>query len=142
MSEIPLSNVATQSGRRSFVGGSDASVIVMDTDQVRREKPRGAEPEAGPVRAAHAEFVRVLVGKPPRTIPLMADAIDLEDRADHLGQVFWALSAYVTVVLDDTAQNVPGRLDLRDAEGVLADLASDVTGAIQKAADDMAGRPA
>jgi hypothetical protein len=139
MSEIKLSNVATQSGRRSFVGGSDASVIVMDTDQVRRE---GAEPEAGPVRAAHAEFVRVLVGKPPRTIPLMADAIDLEDRADHLGQVFWALSAYVTVVLDDTAQNVPGRLDLRDAEGVLADLASDVTGAIQKAADDMAGRPA
>jgi hypothetical protein len=55
--------------------------------------------------------------------------------------VFGALSAYVTVILDDTAQNVPGRLDLRDAEGVLADLVSDMTGAIQHAADDMAGRP-
>jgi hypothetical protein len=72
----------------------------------------------------------------------MADAIDLEDRADHLGHLFWALSVYVAVVLDDTAQNVPGRLDLRDAEAILADLASDMTGAIQKAADDMAGRPA
>jgi len=56
--------------------------------------------------------------------------------------VFGALSAYVTVILDDTAQNVPGRLDLRDAEGVLADLVSDMTGTIQHAADDMAGRPA
>jgi hypothetical protein len=55
--------------------------------------------------------------------------------------MFGALSVYVTVILDDTAQNIPGGLDLRDAEGILADLASDVTGAIQHAADDMAGRP-
>jgi hypothetical protein len=154
MSEVPLSNVAGQSGRRSFIGGSGARVIVLDTDQVRREKRGGAETEdrsgkpppsaasAGPVRAAHAEFVWVLAGQPPRTIPLMADAIDLEDRANHLGKVLTELSAYVAVVLDDTAQNVPGRLDLPDVEAVLTDLASDVTGAIQKAADDMAGRPA
>jgi hypothetical protein len=56
-----------------------------------------------------------------------------------LQTVFNALSAYLTVILDDTAQNVPGRLDLRDAEAVLADLASDVTGIIQRAADCMAG---
>ena len=49
---------------------------------------------------------------------------------------------YVTVILDDTAQNVPGSLDLPNIETVLADLASDVTGAIQQVADDMAGRPA
>ncbi len=54
--------------------------------------------------------------------------------------MFNALSVYVAVILDDTAQNVPGSLDLRDAEGLIADLASDVTGAIQRAADDMAGR--
>jgi hypothetical protein len=63
----------------------------------------------------------------------------IEDRSDHLGQVFRALSAYLTVVLDDTAQNVPGGLDLRDAEGLLADLAADLTGTIQRAADSMAG---
>ena len=99
-----------------------------------------AKPSTSPVRAAHAEFVAALAGHPPRPIPLDADAIDLEDRADHLDKVFSALSVYVAVILDDTAQNVPGRLDLRDAEGVLADLASDLTGAIQHAADDMAGR--
>ena len=101
-----------------------------------------AKPSASSVRAAHAEFVAALAGRPPRTIPLDADAIDLEDRADHLNKVFGALSVYVAVILDDAAQNVPGSLDLRDAEGLLADLASDLTGAIQHAADDMAGRPA
>jgi hypothetical protein len=92
------------------------------------------------VRAAHAEFVAALAEHPPRPIPLDADAIDLEDRADHFGKVFSALSVYVAVILDDTAQNVPGRLDLPDAEGVLADLASDLTGTIQHAAEGMEGR--
>jgi hypothetical protein len=93
-----------------------------------------------PVRAAHAEFIAALSGLPPRPIPLEADALDLEDRADHLDKVFAALSVYVSLVLDDTAQNVPGSLDLRDVEGLLADLAADLTGAIQQAADGMAGR--
>jgi hypothetical protein len=157
---------AGQPDRRSFIGGSDARII-MGADEpallrLWREKRGEAEPEdpsgkprrsrtgdhasakpsASPVRAAHAEFVATLAGHPPRIIPLDADAIDLEDRADHLGKIFGALSAYVAVILDDTAQNVPWSLDLRDAEGVLADLASDLTGAIQRAADDMAGRPA
>ena len=101
-----------------------------------------AKPSPSFVRAAHAEFVAALAGQPPRPIPLEADASDLEDRADHLNKVLSALSVYLAVILDDTAQNVPGRLDLRDAEGVLADITSDVTGAIQQAADDMAGRPA
>jgi hypothetical protein len=94
------------------------------------------------VCAAHAEFLAALVGHPPRPIPIDADALDLEDRADHLNKVLGAMSVYVAVVLDDTAQNASGSLDLRDAEGVLADLVSDLTGAIQRAADDMAGRPA
>ena len=95
-----------------------------------------------PVRAAHAEFVAALTGHPPRPIPLDADSIDLEDRADHLDRVFSALSVYLTVILDDAAQNVPGGLDLRDAEAVLADVASDLSGTIQLAADGMAGRVA
>jgi hypothetical protein len=46
----------------------------------------------------------------------------------------------VAVIIDDTAQNVPGRLDLPDIEAILADLASDVTGAIQHAAEGMGWR--
>jgi hypothetical protein len=98
-----------------------------------------AEQFGSPIHEAHAEFVATLVARPPWPIPIEGDAIDLEDRATHLNQVFSALSAYLAVILDDTAQNVPGRLDLCDAEGVLADLAADLTGAIQRAADRMAG---
>jgi hypothetical protein len=99
-----------------------------------------AAPAIGPIHVAHAELVAALAAHPPRPIPADADAIDLEDRADHFGKVFSALSVYVAVILDDTAQNVPGRLDLPDTEGMLADLASDLTGTIRHAAEGMAGR--
>jgi hypothetical protein len=93
-----------------------------------------------PVCVAHTEFVAALAGHPPRPIPLEADRIDLEDRAAHLGQVFGALSVYVTVILNDTAQNAPSNLDLPDVEAHFADLAGDVVGIIEGAAEDMAWR--
>jgi hypothetical protein len=99
-------------------------------------------PSTSPVRAAHAGLVASLTAYPPRSIPVDADAIDLEDRAEHIDKVLGAFSVYVAMILDDTAQNVPGTLDLPDIEAVLADLASDVTGTIQHAADGMAGRVA
>ena len=150
--------------RRSFIGGSYIRITVSTDEpaflQLCREKRGEAEseyrfgkphpsqtydrasakPPSSPIRAAHAEFVAALAAHSPQTIPLNADAIDLEDRAEHLDRVLRALSVYVTVILDDTAQNVPGTLDLPDIEAVLADLVSDVTGAIQHAADGMAGR--
>ncbi len=70
-----------------------------------------AKPSTNPVRAARAEFVATLAGNPPRPIPVDTDAVDLEERADHLKQLLNALSAYLTAILDDTAQNVLGRLD-------------------------------
>jgi hypothetical protein len=150
--------------RCSFFGGSEARMIMGNDEaallRLSREKraeaepkdlfgkPRpsqpcdcaNAKPSASPVRAAHTEFVAALTKHPPRAIPLDADAIDIEDRADHLSRVLSALSVYVGVILDDTAQNVSGGLDLSHFEAVLADLASDVTGAIQHAAESMAGR--
>jgi hypothetical protein len=98
-----------------------------------------AKPSTSRIRAVHAEFVAPRAGHPPGPIPLDADAIDLEDRADHLNKVFTALSLYVTAILDDTAQNIPGGLDLRHIRALLSDLAS-VTGTIQLAAEGMAGR--
>ena len=44
--------------------------------------------------------VAAVAGVPPLTIPLDADAIDLEDRAAHLSKVFDALSVYLAVILD------------------------------------------
>ncbi len=103
-----------------------------------------AKPSTNPVRAAHADFVTAMAGNPPWPIPLFADASDLEDRADHLKTVLAALTVYVTAILDDTAQNVPGGLDLHQIDALLSDLTSDVTGTIQRAAgaiaENMAGR--
>jgi uncharacterized protein with PhoU and TrkA domain len=153
----------TDSQRRSFIGGSDALIITGDDEgtipRLWQEKRGEAEPEdlsgvlrphqpcyracakpsPGPVCTAHSEFVAALDGHPPRPIPLDADAVDLEDRADHLSKVFGTLSVYLAVILDDTAQNVPGRLDLPDVEAHLADLAADVAGLIERAAEDMRG---
>jgi hypothetical protein len=92
------------------------------------------------VRTAYAEFLTALGEYPPRPIPIVGDSIDLQDRADHLNEVLGGLGVYLTVVLDDTAQNTPGGLELCDAEAILADLASDLSGAIQRAAEEMAGR--
>jgi hypothetical protein len=101
-----------------------------------------AKPPTDPVRAAHAEFVGTLAGNPPWPILLYADASDLEDRADHLEKVLDAVLVYVTAILDDTAQNVPGGLDLRQIDALLSDLISDVTGTLRHAADAMAERVA
>ena len=92
------------------------------------------------VEAAYTELLGALAAHPPRRIPIEADSIDLQDRADHLNAVFGGLAAYLALVLNDTAQNAPSGLVFTDAEAILADLASDLTGAIQRAADEMAGR--
>jgi hypothetical protein len=143
------------SNRRPLIGGPDVRPI-MANDEAPLLRPwrerRGVAEGPGrvcdrasaegttPALAAHAAFVTALSGHPPRAIPLDADALDLEDRADHIGKVFNAFSVYVAVILDDTAQNVPGALDLPHVEAILADLAADVTGAIQHAAEDMGWR--
>ena len=101
-----------------------------------------AKPSTNPIQAAYAEFVAALAGHPPRRIPVYADAVDLEDRADHLKKVLDALSVYVAAILDDTAQNVPGGVDLRFIDALLSDLASDVTGTLQHAAERLAWRVA
>ena len=97
-------------------------------------------PVGSPVGTAYVEFLAALREHPPRPIPIVADSIDLHDRADHLINVLGGLAAYLAVILDDTAQNTPGTLDFCDAAAILADLVSDLSGAFQHAAEDMAGR--
>ena len=95
-----------------------------------------------PARAVHAELVRALAGHPPWPIPLFPHPTHLEDRAEHLKRVLKALSVYVTAMLADAAQNVPGGVDHRSVAALLSDLTSEVSGILQKAADDTARRVA
>jgi hypothetical protein len=92
-----------------------------------------ARASTNPIRAAYVELVAALADHPPRPVSIDADATDLEDRADYLNKVLNALSAYLSAVLDDTAQNVPGEVDLRQVDTLLSDLASDVSGTLQRA---------
>jgi hypothetical protein len=143
--------VALNMGRRPFVGGSDArSSDEAAIPRLRRDKHGEAKPDNAiatlglpttfgcPATTAYKSFLASLADHPPRLIPIDADSTALEDRAEHLSAVFGEIVAYLTIVLDDTAQNVPGGLELRDAEAILADLAGDLIGAIQHAADQMA----
>src|SRR5437763_26058 len=85
----------------------------------------------GGLRAAHARFVADLAGQLPRPIPLIPTPADFEHRAEYLNRVLEAVSMYVTHVLEDTAENVSGGLDLRDIQAAFSDLGSDVRGKIQ-----------
>jgi hypothetical protein len=123
-------------------GEAEAEHLTDKSSPVQVCNRASAKPSTSPALAAHVAFVAALSGHPPRAIPLDADALDLEDRADHIGKVFAAFSVYVAVILDDTAQNAPGTLELPHVEAILADLAADVTGAIQHAAEDMGWRVA
>jgi hypothetical protein len=78
----------------------------------------GATPSTKPIRAAYAELAG-LAKHPPRPIALNPHGVNLEDRADHLNKVLNAPWAYHTTILDDTAQNFPGGLDLEQIGSTL-----------------------
>jgi hypothetical protein len=99
-----------------------------------------AKLSTNPIRAAHAKLIALLTAHPPRPILIDPDAADFQDRADHLYEVFSAVSVYLSLILDDTAQNTPGGLNLVHIEAVLSDVVTEVIGAIRHAVDSMAGR--
>ena len=79
------------------------------TTAIRELMSRGRPPKStNPVRAAHSEFVAALAGNVPHPIHSDAGSEDLEGRADHLEKVFAALPVYLTAIIPDMAQTIPG----------------------------------
>jgi hypothetical protein len=99
-----------------------------------------AGPSVNPVRVAHTAFIATLAVHLPQLIPLGATADDLQDRADHVQTVLSALQRYLAVILQDTAENTPGGLDLRQIDALSADLVSELTGTLEHAVELLAGR--
>jgi hypothetical protein len=99
-----------------------------------------AGPSVNPVRAAHTAFFATLAVHLSRLIPVGATADDLQDRADHIQTVLIALWRYLAVILQDTAENALGGLDLRQIDALLADLVSEVNGTLEHAVELLAGR--
>jgi hypothetical protein len=106
---------------------------------IRELMSRGRPPKStSPVRLAHTEFVAALAGNAPHPIYSDVDSEDLNGRADHLEKVFAALHVYLSAIVADTAQNIPGRaLDRRYLNNLFQDLSADAVGVIRNAAEDM-----
>jgi hypothetical protein len=106
---------------------------------IRELMSRGQPPKStNPVRLAHTELIAALAGTVPHPIYALADSEDLDSRADHLEKVFAALHVYLTAIVADTAQNVPGgTLDRRYIDNIFRDLSADTVGAVRNAADEM-----
>ena len=91
-----------------------------------------------PVRLAHLEFVAALAENVPHVSYTDIDSEDLDGRADHLERVFAALHVYLTAIVADTAQNVPGgTLDRRYLDNLFRDLSADALCVIRNAAEEM-----
>ena len=109
------------------------------TTAIRELMSRGQPPKStSPVRLAHFEFVAALAGNVPHVSYTDIDSEDLDGRADHLERVFAALHVYLTAIVADTAQNVPGgTLDRRYLDNLFRDLSADALGVIRNAAEEM-----
>ena len=106
---------------------------------IRELMSRGLPPRStSPVRAAHAELVAALAGNPPRPIRLEVESLDLDDRAEHVEKMLAAVHVYLTAILADTAENIPGgKLDRKYLDGLYSDFTGDAVGGIQQAAAEM-----
>src|SRR5262245_31772678 len=109
------------------------------TTAIRELMSCGRPPKStSPVRPAHIEFVSALAGNVPHPIYVEVDSEDLDGRADHLEKVFAALHVYLTAIVADTAQNIPGgTIDRRYLDNLFQDLSADAVAVIRNAADDM-----
>jgi hypothetical protein len=109
------------------------------TTAIRELMSRGRPSNStNPVRLAHTELVAALAGNPPHPIYTDVDSEDLDDRADHLEKVFAALHVYLTAIIADTAQNIPGgTLDRRYLNNLFEDLSGDALAVIRNATEEM-----
>jgi hypothetical protein len=62
------------------------------------------------VRAAHTELIAALAENAPRSIPSGSDTDceALERHANHLQKLFAALHVYLTAIIADIAEKIPG----------------------------------
>jgi hypothetical protein len=109
------------------------------TTAIRELMSRGRPDQStSPVRLAHTEFVAALAGNVPHPIYADVDSVDLDGRTDHLEKVFAALHLYLTTIIADTAQNIPGGMpDRRYLDNLFRDLSADALCVIRNATDEM-----
>jgi hypothetical protein len=90
------------------------------------------------IRVRYAELLAALVQTYPGHINFVADAHDLDDRAEHITAVGKAFAQYVEELIDDTSAKLnTGSID-RDAHFAILDTISDLSGQMSRIAQDLA----
>ena len=96
-------------------------------------------PTFSTIEEAHASLIGRLSSSKPHRILYVADARDLEQRAEHLQQVLAVVLDYVGAIVTDTDHVAPGgSIDRKYLLGLISDVAGNVAGSISNAADDLA----
>jgi hypothetical protein len=92
------------------------------------------------VTSAYAQLVERIHTNKPHPMPgwHVADALDLEDRAEHLRRLLTATEDYVRAVMVDMKRSANIFVDA-DVTGGLADLQGDVVGTLLNCADTLRG---
>jgi hypothetical protein len=92
------------------------------------------------VRAAHTEFIAALAGNAPLPIHSETDRDAIEVRADHLQKVFAALHVYLTAIIVEVAEKIPGSaLDRRYLDQLFQQFSADGLRVIRNAAAEIRG---
>jgi hypothetical protein len=126
---------------RHFACGSDAHIMARASASSTTSHTLGARPALtfSTVEAAHTDLIERLAVLRPYRILYIADARDLQERAEHLQQVLGAVLDYVGAIVADTSHVSPGgSIDRKYLLGLISDLAGDVAGSIANAADELA----
>ncbi len=74
---------------------------------------------------AHAALVARITSLRPSPIRGSAHAVDVENRIDHLQELYCAVTGYLDAVVSDTADHLPVRRDRYEVELVLFDSISE-----------------
>jgi hypothetical protein len=111
------------------------------TTAIRQLMSRGRPRKStSPLRAAHSEFVAAIAGNAPRSFRPNADCEVLDGRADHLQRVFAALHVYVTAIIAEIAQEIPGStLDRNYLNQLFRGLSAEALRVFRNAAAEMRG---
>lgn len=90
------------------------------------------------IRVRYAELIAALCKSQPSIISYVADAQDLDERAEHVTEIGKAFAAYIEELVDDTASKLnTGRID-REAHFQILDIFGDLSGQMSRISQDLA----
>jgi hypothetical protein len=118
--------------KHDHLGINPLGSVSVIAEQVKR-------PIARPnIRVHYSNLMRDIASSPPSVINFVADAHDLDDRAEHITAVGKAFAEYIMELIDDTAAKLnTGSID-RDAHFAILDTIGDLSGQLSRIAQDLA----